>query len=149
MKIETLPKYMAREFSRLKFPIIIEFEDHHGKFMHYAEDLKELGKVFVTVLKSRIDYCFYREEEKPDKNVLSLEEIEKLPPQYKEDALKKKKISDANMNSAKENNRIYDLAIEAVKEKDGNKAYLCLHHHMAIGSEDEGFRMYSCVDLKV
>lgn len=150
MNLDKLPKFLANYVKRFKFPVIVKFQDHHEEFMHYAEDSDELGLVFLHVLKSRIDNCFYFDDDAPehvDEEILTLEQIEKLPKRYREDALKRLKEHQEDTSSAKENNRIYAMAKKAVKEKDGAAAYECLSHHR--GYEDEDFDIISIESLRV
>lgn len=148
MKLDKLPKYLTNQLKRLTFPVIITFDDKYP-FMHYAEDLKELGRVFVHVVSERLESCFY--EDKPyypaGHKILTLEEIEKLPPQYKELAMKEYKARTERVAEVEENNRIHKLAFEAVGESSPEKAWECLYSHQ--GGEYESFTITSVEDLRV
>ncbi len=125
MNKDKLPNYIAKHLNRLTFPVIIKFDDKYP-FMHYADNEKELGKVFVKVLEDRLDDWFYEDKIPEDQIPLTIEQIEKLPECYKKDALEKQEHYIKRQREVEENNRIYKLAHEAVAEKSGEKAWECI-----------------------
>jgi len=152
MNVDKLDKYYQKRLSKIKFPVIVKFDDHHQEFMHYAEDADELGDVFLHVLENRMDSYFYFDEDAElakdeDEDDLTLEQIEKLPKQYREDAMRKYKEKQEESSSANENNKIYAKAKKAIKENDAGAAWECIEAHRQCA--DENFDIISIESLRV
>ena len=149
MKPDTMPKYLGDILKRLKFPVIIEFQDHHRPFLHYAEDAGELGKVFIHVLSNRIDSYFHKDDYQDDADdpVLSMEEIDKLPQKYRAAALRVFKEHASRVAQVRPNNLVYADAKKAIETKNGGLAWRCLSTHE--DREDEYFEITSIEDLRV
>ncbi len=136
--------YLAKRLKRLEFPVIIKFNDHHQEFMHYAEDAEEMGKIFLHVLDNRMDSYFYLDEDAKlfddgDEDILTIEQIQKLPKQYREDAMKKFNEREEDHSEASQNNKVYEKAKKALKIKDGALAWECLEAHIQYNDEEYEF----------
>jgi len=147
MKVEKLSKYFQKRLERYKFPALVEFEDHHQPIKYYAQDLNELGKVFLHVLKMRLDSYFYEGELPEDEEVLTLEQIAVLPEQYKKDAMEKYNSHQEDIKDAEIDSSVYKKCKEAIKNKDGGLAWECLEEHRNRGDED--FEIISIESLRV
>lgn len=144
MKIENLPQSFRTYLEQINFPVIIEFHDEY-RFMYYASNDNEMGKVFLKVLKDRLDW-FYKDK-LSESSLLTMEEIDKLPEYYKVDALEKRKKFLKRDKEVNENNRILKLAHEAAIEECGAKAWECIDSK---SNEEYGnFEIISIKDIRI
>lgn len=144
LTLDKLPKYYHKY---LKFPMIVEFEDHHQPFMYYAEDIKELGKIFLAVLKNRLAYFYKPEDKEKDEEWLSLEEIDKLPAKYKEDALKTYNNSIDDIRTYEKEKENHEKANKAIKDGNAVLAFECLISRLQ--DEDEGIEFTPIENIRV
>lgn len=144
MKIKNLPQSFRTYLEQIEFPVIIQFHDEY-EFMYYASNANEMGKVFLKVLKDRLDW-FY-EDKLSESSPLTMEEIDKLPECYKVDALEKRKKFLKRDKEVNENNRILKLAHEAVIEECAEKAWECIESK--INDEYGNFEIISIKDIRL
>jgi hypothetical protein len=141
-----MTKYIDNYLSRVKYPSVIVCREKHGTPIYDATSEEKLLKSCLSILKHRNDSGWYFKPDKPrpPKDLLSDEEIAKLPEVYRTAQIKMKNVYSSDLLYYERDLKIYEGIEAALKEKDGKKALAVLLNRSDY--EYEGFsikKLYS------
>lgn len=126
-------------------PKILVFKEKHGDKYYYANTYEQLKKVSLEVLAERLSYWYITKWGIPTELDYSFEDIDKLPETFRHDAKLKLKENKKRIKEATDNNRIYEAAVRAVDEQNGDLAWTIIQNRTEY--EYEEFEFVEPIDL--
>ncbi len=125
---------------------ILVCKEKHSDEIYSVPTLKDLHKVALHILQYRFENGYFQKWNLPQPLDYNLEDIEKLPESFRQDARRKLLSNLEEIRSAKNNNREYDNAKKALETEDGEEAFSILSNRNDY--EYEGFELIEPIKIK-
>ena len=125
---------------------ILICKEKHSDKIYSVPTLKDLHKVALHILKYRFENGYFQKWNLPQPLDYNLDDIEKLPESFRQDAKRKLDSNLREIRDAKENNREFDNAKKALETEDGDEAFSILSDRN--GYEYEGFELIDPIKIK-
>lgn len=118
---------------------IIVFKGKHNDDYYYAENYDQLKKVCLKVLSERLAYWYITKWGVPAELDYSFDDIENLPETFRKEAKDKLAANKKRIKEAVDNNRIYEAAVRAVDEENGDLAWTIIQNRTEYEYEEFEF----------
>lgn len=115
---------------------ILIVKDKYSDDIYSIPTLKDLHKVCLHILEYRFENNFFYKSTLPEELDFTEADIEKMPESFKEEAKAKLRTYLSMVKNAKETNREYEEAENAIKTKNGDLAYSIVKSRSGYEYED-------------
>lgn len=106
---------------------ILICKEKHGDMIYSIPTINDLYKVSLHILQKRVNINYIQKWDLPtDELDYNEDDIEKMPKSFQEKAREELKHHKQNIKSYVDNNKMYDLTIKALDEKNGALAFRIL-----------------------
>ena len=102
---------------------ILICRDKHSDNIYSVPTLTELYKVALHILEYRFENGYFQKTTLPKPLDYTKEDIEKMPESFRKEATEKLKSNERYIQSAREVNREYDNAKNALKNNNGSESW--------------------------
>ena len=125
---------------------ILICKEKHYDGIYSVSTLKDLHKVSLHILNERMERGYFQKWDLPQPLDYNLEDIEKLPESFRQEAKRKILNNLEEIRTARTNNREFDNAKKALETEDGELAFSILSDRS--GYEYEGFELIDPIKIK-